>query len=219
MDVSQTPGNWYKVSDDGQPSKLSELKENQGARDPKYPIAHMDAQTFEIKILNLTKDDSGTYFCGLISVSSDKPIIESNRANLTVTEKANATAKPQEEKEVEEEVWGRKDNMLPLAILGGAGLLLVLVFLCYFLWDTFKRKRVAQKMHEENAPLEEEPPAVTVFTVDYGVLAFPPTESARVPPKRLASEQTEYATIVFPQEGLDKRTKKQRNCPSRAQLN
>ncbi|KAJ6655514.1 hypothetical protein lerEdw1_005092 [Lerista edwardsae] len=223
--VSQFPVNWYKVSGDGQPWKVSELTGNGGAGAPKYAIAHVAPQTFEMKILNLVKNDSGTYYCGFISIFSAWLIRESNRANLTVTEKANATATPreemkeEEEEEEEEEMGGRKESRLPLAVLGGAGLLLVLALLGYFLWDTFKRKRVVQKLQEENAPLEEEPPEVSVFTVDYGVLAFSSTERARAPPKRLVSEQTEYATIVFPQEGQDKRTQKQRTCPSRAQLN
>lgn len=84
-DVSQSSVNLHKVSDNGQPWKVSELTENRGAGAPKYTIVCVDSQTFEVKIFNLAKNDSGTYYCGFILMSSDQPIRLSNRVNLTVT--------------------------------------------------------------------------------------------------------------------------------------
>uniref|UniRef100_A0A8C3Y124 Ig-like domain-containing protein n=1 Tax=Catharus ustulatus TaxID=91951 RepID=A0A8C3Y124_CATUS len=47
---------------------------------------------------------------------------------------------------------------------------------------------------------EEKPPVVSISTVDYGVLEFQRDQCTPVPPKTWPVEQTEYATIVFPEE-------------------
>ncbi|XP_061490517.1 programmed cell death protein 1 isoform X2 [Rhineura floridana] len=206
--------NWYKLSDDGQPGRLD-------SRNKKYNIAQLNAQTFTMEILNLERNDSGTYFCGLISFSISATLRESNRANLTVTEKAPEPRLQEEGKEKEEEKKNGYGEII-LAVIGGVVLFLVLLSLCYFLIN-FNRKRQEEKLQDENAPLEEGPPAVTVFTVDYGVLEFRAADTAqRAPHKCFSSDQTEYATVIFPQEkplaaDRDKKTKKQRCRPDRPQ--
>lgn len=47
---------------------------------------------------------------------------------------------------------------------------------------------------------EEKPPVVSVSTVDYGVLEFQRDQHTPVLPRSWPVEQTEYATIIFPEE-------------------
>lgn len=47
---------------------------------------------------------------------------------------------------------------------------------------------------------EEEPPVVSVSTVDYGVLEFQRDQHPHVALESRLVDQTEYATIVFPEE-------------------
>lgn len=69
---------------------------------------------------------------------------------------------------------------------------------------------------------EEKPPAVTVYTVDYGVLEFQQDENTKTPEESFPADQTEYATIVFSEERpvtpeRGKKTKNQRACQTRTQ--
>lgn len=47
---------------------------------------------------------------------------------------------------------------------------------------------------------EEKPPVVSVSTVDYGVLELQCDQHIQVPPETSPVDQTEYATIIFPEE-------------------
>lgn len=47
---------------------------------------------------------------------------------------------------------------------------------------------------------EEKPPVVSVSTVDYGVLEFQWDPHTQLPPETCPDDQTEYATIIFPEE-------------------
>ena len=47
---------------------------------------------------------------------------------------------------------------------------------------------------------EEKPPIVSVSTVDYGELEFQRDQHTQFPPETQPVDQTEYATIVFPEE-------------------
>nr|XP_056705899.1 programmed cell death protein 1 [Euleptes europaea] len=212
--ASEYKHNWYREYNESQTRKITELKEkhDSGKYSGKYSVTRVDSHTFEVKILNLEKTDAGKYYCGLIAISSTRPVIESNRSILMVTEKANATAEPDlQEEEEEEENGERNGKEIPLAFIGGAGLFLGLAFLGFLLFKAVRRKKEEVTRPSENAPLEEEPPAVNIFTVDYGILEFP----AKPPPKRPPEEKTEYATIVFP---ACKKPPNHQYCMSRAQL-
>ncbi|XP_062987822.1 programmed cell death protein 1 [Elgaria multicarinata webbii] len=209
---------WYKLDSEGQPEKLATERK-------KYNVTQLNSKTYQMKILNVEEHDSGIYYCMLLAFSLNHTLTESNKANLTVTEKALEPG-PQEEEEEEEEDMdniGQADNNILLAAIQGAGLVLALALLCFFIACIIRRRQEQQKSHDENAPLEEEPPGMTVFTVDYGVLEFHAAENAQSAPlpKRSPADLTEYATIVFPHETpapahTDKRFRKQRSCPSRA---
>uniref|UniRef100_A0A8D2KSC0 Ig-like domain-containing protein n=1 Tax=Varanus komodoensis TaxID=61221 RepID=A0A8D2KSC0_VARKO len=189
--TSQYHLNWYKMDSRGQPERLESSKNTR-----KYNITRLNSGTFKMQIRNVQKNDSGTYSCTLLAFSLNETLKESNKANLTVT------GEPSEHSPFP---GGGCQGTLLVAI-GGAGLVVLLVSVCFFL-ATVLRKRKGTCALTEILPLwierkEEEPPGVTVFTVDYGVLQFqaPGTAKKAPPAKRTASEQTEYATIVFPPE-------------------
>ncbi|XP_060098728.1 programmed cell death protein 1 [Heteronotia binoei] len=243
MNNSEYTPNLYRDYNESQGRKIIELKEKQGGG--KYSVVRVDSRTFVVNILNLEKEDTGKYYCGLISFSLARPVIESNRSTLTVTEKANTTAEPDmQEEEEESRGWNAKE-VIPLACVGGAALILGLAFLAFWLLKAVRRKQGALQEEEtwpaENAALvssvlfqalppvgvclqhpEREPPAVNIFTVDYGILEFPP----KAPPRRPAVEKTEYATIVFPTCGKERKGRfltcekspKLQNYPGRAEL-
>ncbi|XP_044312191.1 programmed cell death protein 1 [Varanus komodoensis] len=206
--TSQYHLNWYKMDSRGQPERLESSKNTR-----KYNITRLNSGTFKMQIRNVQKNDSGTYSCTLLAFSLNETLKESNKANLTVTEKPNPEPRPTEEerrKEEEEEEEeeeekpesGHPNHSTLLVAIGGAGLVVLLVSVCFFLATVLRKRKGQKRSQDENAPLEEEPPGVTVFTVDYGVLQFqaPGTAKKAPPAKRTASEQTEYATIVFPPE-------------------
>ncbi|KAH0624236.1 hypothetical protein JD844_007840, partial [Phrynosoma platyrhinos] len=144
--------NWYKLGTDGQPRKLDTRESNK-----KYRITCLDSQMAKMTILKLEKNDSGTYFCTLVSFSLNQTLKESNRGNLTVTEFAPKSELPEEEEEDQghndENTDENTDHKIPLAIgLSGLVLVLVLGFLCFFL-NVIWRKQGRRKLHDENAPL------------------------------------------------------------------
>ncbi|XP_077204026.1 programmed cell death protein 1 [Paroedura picta] len=193
MNDSDYVRNLYREDNEGQTKKITELKGKLNTG--KYSIDPQDLHTYAVTIVNLEKDDAGKYFCGLISISSPQTVTESQRSNLTVTEKASTTAEPALQEEEEEEKGRRSVKEVPLAlIVGGAGLILGLAFLAFVLFKAVRRGKGERTRRAEMAPLEEEPPVENVFTVDYGILEF----ATKAPPKRPPVEKTEYATIVFP---------------------
>ncbi|XP_030311736.1 programmed cell death protein 1 isoform X2 [Calypte anna] len=57
-----------------------------------------------------------------------------------------------------------------------------------------------KKPPSENVPVnEDKPPVVSVSTVDYGVLEFQCNPCPHIPPEIRLADQTEYATIIFPE--------------------
>ncbi|XP_062832999.1 programmed cell death protein 1 [Anolis carolinensis] len=203
-EVFEDSVNWYKFDANKQPGKLDTRNKN------KYEITRLDTQTFRMKILNLERNDSGVYSCILVATHSSLGFTESNHGNLTVTEIAPTPGSPEDEYESDHDAKENENagHNIPLAAIGALGLVLVSVLasLCFFLIKVIRRRQERGKPHDENAPLEEEPPAVAVFTVDYGVLEFQARKNARRPPfpppspKPQPLDQTEYATIIFPTE-------------------
>ncbi|XP_042315433.1 programmed cell death protein 1 [Sceloporus undulatus] len=224
VDVSDSSMNWFKLGADRQPRILDTSNRNK-----KYQITCLSSKMSKMAILKLEKNDSGTYFCTFTSFSLNQTLTESDRGILTVTEFAPKTELPEEEEEEDQDHNDEKtnentDHKIRLVAIGVCGLLLVLILgsLCFFLNNVSQRRQGRRKFHDENAPLEAEPPAVAVFTVDYGVLEFQARQNVRRPPlcppsPKQQTEQTEYATIVFPPEKPDpvnteKRTKRQGRC-------
>ncbi|RMC02072.1 hypothetical protein DUI87_21234 [Hirundo rustica rustica] len=185
---------------------------------------------FEIEILNLHQNDSGSYYCGLITFFEPDKVMESSRSQLIVTAapQMNATDEP----EMEEGSPSEHVKAMLLGILLLAGVVVLLIFGCLTL---MYRRGDVQKPHSENMPAdaselilslavegacagdgsclqmlnhhhgvtlqkEEKPPVVSVSTVDYGVLEFQRDQHTPVPLKTWPVEQTEYATIIFPEE-------------------
>ncbi|KFQ70273.1 Programmed cell death protein 1, partial [Phaethon lepturus] len=188
--------NWYKETNHSQGQKIAEIsRNNPQTKTEKYLLTN-HTPAFKIEILNLHQNDSGSYYCGLITFFEPDKVMESNRSHLVVTaapEKTNTTDEPEvEEGDPPDHV---KAVLLGILLLAGAVVLLIFGYLTI----TYRRG-VVQKPPSENVSVEEKPPMVSVSTVDYGVLEFQGDQCTQVPPETRPVEQTEYATIVFPEE-------------------
>ncbi|XP_030352376.1 programmed cell death protein 1 [Strigops habroptila] len=193
--------NWYKETNHSQAQKIAEINPqisqiNRQMKTEKYLLTN-HTPAFKIEILNLHQNDSGSYFCGLITFFEPDKVMESNRSQLVVTaapEKVNATDEP----EMEESNPPNYIKATVLGILLVVGAVVLLIF--GYLTITYKRGDV-QKPRSENRPAKEEkPPVVSVSTVDYGVLEFQWDQHIQVPPETSPVDQTEYATIIFSEE-------------------
>ncbi|KFQ52098.1 Programmed cell death protein 1, partial [Nestor notabilis] len=193
--------NWYKETNHSQAQKIAEINPqisqiNRQMKTEKYLLTN-HTPAFKIEILNLHQNDSGSYFCGLITFFEPDKVMESNRSQLVVTaasEKVNATDEP----EMEE---SNPPDYIKAMLLGILLLVGVVVLLIFGYLTIMNRRGGVQKPRSENSPVEEEkPPVVSVSTVDYGVLEFQRDQHIQVPPETSPVDHTEYATIIFPEE-------------------
>uniref|UniRef100_A0A8C5U771 Ig-like domain-containing protein n=1 Tax=Malurus cyaneus samueli TaxID=2593467 RepID=A0A8C5U771_9PASS len=165
--------NWYKVTNHSQAQKIAEISRNNSiTKTEKYRLTN-HTPVFEIEILNLHKNDSGSFYCGLITFCEPDKVMESNRSQLMVTE--NLT-------------WVRRAQPCPVpsplwACVGAGGYVCMLD-------------------HHDGLTLqkEEKPPVVSISTLDYGELEFQRGQCTPVPFETRLVEQTEYATIIFPEQ-------------------
>ncbi|NXY22471.1 PDCD1 protein, partial [Atrichornis clamosus] len=186
--------NWYKETNHSQAQKIAEISRNLTTKTEKYWLTN-NTPVFKIEILNLHQNDSGFYYCGVITFFEPHKVMESNRSQLVVTAAAqmNATEEPEtEEGKTSEHI---KAMLLGILLLAGVAVLLVFGYLTF----VYRRRDVN---HHDGVTLqkEEKPPMVSVSTVDYGVLEFQRDQHTQVPPEPRPVEQTEYATIIFPEE-------------------
>ncbi|XP_019328432.1 PREDICTED: programmed cell death protein 1 [Aptenodytes forsteri] len=188
--------NWYKETNHSQAQKIAEMSRNNPLTKTEKYLLTNHTPAFKIEILNLHQNDSGSYYCGLIAFFEPDKVMESNRSHLVVTaapEKTNTTDEPEME---EGNPLDHVKAMLPgILLLAGAVVLLIFGYL-----TVMYRRGDVQKPPSENTPAEEKPPVVSVPTVDYGVLEFQWEQCTQVPPDTQPVDQTEYATIVFPEE-------------------
>ncbi|NXM39093.1 PDCD1 protein, partial [Gymnorhina tibicen] len=187
--------NWYKETNHRQAQKTAGISRYKPMMvTEKYRLINR-APVFEIEIRNLHQNDTGSYYCGLITIFEPDKVMESHRSQLMVTEapQVNATDEP----EMEEGNPSEHIKAMLLGILLLAGVVVLLIF--GYLTFTYRRGDV-QKPPSENVPVEEKPPVVSVSTVDYGVLEFQRDQRTPVPAETRPVEQTEYATIIFPEE-------------------
>ncbi|NXL80290.1 PDCD1 protein, partial [Leptocoma aspasia] len=187
--------NWYKETNHSQAQKTAEISRYKPMTETeKYRLIN-HTPVFEIEILNLHQNDSGSYYCGLITFFEPDKVMESSRSQLIVTAapQVNATDEP----EMEEGNPSEHIKAMLLGILLLAGVIVLLIF--GYLTFTYTRGVLN---HHDGVTLqkEEKPPVVSISTVDYGVLEFQRDQHTLVPPKTQLVEQTEYAVIIFPEE-------------------
>ncbi|XP_064313642.1 programmed cell death protein 1 [Phalacrocorax carbo] len=195
--VSEYSLNWYKETNHSQAQKIAEIsRNNPQTKTEKYLLTN-HTPAFKMEILNLHQNDSGYYYCGLITFFEPNKVMESNRSHLVVIaapENTNATDKPEIE---EDNPPDHIKAMLPgILLLAGAVVLLIFGYITI----TYRRGGVQEPPNENAPPKEEKPPMVSVSTVDYGVLEFQWDQRTQVLPETQPVEQTEYATIIFPEE-------------------
>lgn len=76
--------NWYKDTNHSQAKKTAEIRPYEPMTETeKYRLSN-HTPVFVIEILNLHQNDSGSYYCGLIT-SKHYKVMESNRSRLIVT--------------------------------------------------------------------------------------------------------------------------------------
>ncbi|NXM77436.1 PDCD1 protein, partial [Serilophus lunatus] len=187
--------NWYKETNHSQAQKIAEINRNNAlTKTEKYRLTN-HTSVFKIEILNLHQNDSGSYYCGLITFFEPDKVMESNRSQLMVTAapEMNATEEP----DIEEGNPSDHVKAMLLGILLLTGVVVLLIF--GYLTITYRRGDV-QKPPCENVPVEEKPPVVSISTVDYGVLEFQRDQHTQMSPETWPVDQTEYATIIFPEE-------------------
>ncbi|NWV21531.1 PDCD1 protein, partial [Origma solitaria] len=198
--------NWYKKTNHSQAQKIAEISRNISmTKTEKYRLTN-HTPVFEIEILNLHQNDSGSYYCGLITFFEPDKVMESNQSQLMVTAapQMNATEEPEmEDGNPSEHI---KAMLLGILLLAGVVVLLIFGYLTFtygrggacagdggYLWMLNDPDGVTLQE-------EEKPPVVSISTVDYGVLEFQRDQCTPVPPETWPVEQTEYATIIFPEE-------------------
>lgn len=77
--------NWYKETNHTQGQKTAEISRYKPMTETeKYRLTNR-TPVFEIVILNLHQNDSGSYYCGLITFFEPDKVMESNRSQLIVT--------------------------------------------------------------------------------------------------------------------------------------
>ncbi|NXR58984.1 PDCD1 protein, partial [Rhadina sibilatrix] len=185
--------NWYKETNHSQGQKTAEISRYKPMTETeKYRLINR-APAFEIEILNLHQNDSGSYYCGLITFFEPNKVMESSRSQLIVTAAPQMNATDESEMEEGNPSEHVKAMLLGILLLAGVAVLLIFGYL-----TLMYRRGDVRKPLSENMPEEEKPPVVS--TVDYGVLEFQRDQHAPVPPRTWPVEQTEYATIIFPEE-------------------
>ncbi|NXS14859.1 PDCD1 protein, partial [Neodrepanis coruscans] len=192
--------NWYKETNHSQAQKIAEISQNNAmTKTGKYRLTN-HTSVFNIEILNLHQNDSGFYYCGLIAFFEPDKVMESNRCQLMVTAapEMNATEEP----DTEEDNPSDHIKAMLLGILLLAGVIVLLIF--GYLTITYRRRgRYLWMLNHHNGislQKEEKPPVVSISTVDYGVLEFQRDQHTQASPETWPVDQTEYATIIFPEE-------------------
>ncbi|NXH38011.1 PDCD1 protein, partial [Dicaeum eximium] len=189
--------NWYKETNHIQAQKTAEMSRYKPMTETeKYRLIN-HTSVFEIEILNLHQNDSGSYYCGLITFFEPDKVMESNRSQLIVTAapQMNATDEPDmEEGNPSEHI---KAMLLGILLLAGVVVLLIFGYLTF----TYRRGgMIPLEAMQTQFGTWEKAPVESIPTVDYGVLEFQRDQHTPVPPRTQLAEQTEYATIIFPEE-------------------
>ncbi|XP_021249584.1 programmed cell death protein 1 [Numida meleagris] len=184
--------NWYQKTNNSSPQKIAGFIRNIPQKKmEKYQLFN-NTPVFKMEILNLHQNDSGFYYCGLITFSHSDKVVESNHSQLVVTEaleKTNTVEEPDKEE-------SSPPDHVKAVLLGSLLLSGVIVLLLFGYIIINNRKADVQKPSSGNTPAEEVKPPM----VDYGVLEFQRDPRSQVPLETCPAEQTEYATIVFPEE-------------------
>ncbi|XP_074154018.1 programmed cell death protein 1 [Sminthopsis crassicaudata] len=193
--------NWYREKNGSQPEKLAAYPKDTPSShlQDRYHIAMKDEQVYEMTILGLQLNDSGRYFCGIIIIKPPK-VEESDRSELNVTERimVSTTTPP-----VTTQVRAKKFPWIIVVISVVVGAVLLLLLLCWILLvvEFWGRGGSGNSGNNKDAmSLKKAEPCVpSVSTVVYGQLDFQRAEALKQGGAS-SDEQTEYATIIFPEE-------------------
>uniref|UniRef100_H0WU04 Programmed cell death 1 n=1 Tax=Otolemur garnettii TaxID=30611 RepID=H0WU04_OTOGA len=189
--------NWYRMSPSNQTYKLAAFPRDH-RQDPRFQVTKLpNGHDFSMSIVATQRNDSGIYLCGAISLPPTAQITESPPAELTVTEKD--VESPTSHPSPSPRPGGQFQNLVVVvtSVLVGVPVLLLLAWVLTTI-RPMATQGAGGGARSADQTLKEDPSAMPAFTVDYGELDFPNREKTPEPPAPLVSEQTEYATIVFP---------------------
>ncbi|KAM9664863.1 programmed cell death protein 1 [Trichechus inunguis] len=191
--------NWYRGSPNNQSVKLAAFPKDHGepAWDQRFSITQLeDKQNFSLHISAVLRNDSNIYYCGAIRLPPETQITESPCAELTVTERVSESPTTHPSPAPRPQGHFQALVISITSVLVGV---LVLLLLAWVLATVLPRGTQGASGAQSNGePLKEDPSAIPVFTVDYGELDFQRREKTPEPPAACFPEQTEYATIIFP---------------------
>uniref|UniRef100_A0A8C3SWT5 Ig-like domain-containing protein n=1 Tax=Chelydra serpentina TaxID=8475 RepID=A0A8C3SWT5_CHESE len=213
--------NWYKKINSTYTQKIAEWPGKGKSQMEKFNLLN-HTSTVEIRILNLTENDTGEYYCGLITFSSPNkertwacqvprsmpgPWAELHNAIAPHPSPQLSKTHPPAQREVlglrqellAEVLWlvlyGRSEWPVTVVCSGLEGYESV----CGVHREAGRMwMRLLVKMPPLVVAWQNE--QVTTYTVDYGVLEFQQEEHTEAPVESHPPDNTEYATIVFPEE-------------------
>ncbi|XP_030072534.1 programmed cell death protein 1 [Microcaecilia unicolor] len=200
--------NWYKTCYSSKSDMIVQFSpQNTSVTDARFEIRwNRTTGIAELSIRDLWYNDSGSYCCMLIDVTS-RGISTSNLLNLTVTEKIEepSTVTP-------EVVPPHTSNItVPVSVTSASIAVLLLLLLGYVLFLLIRKTEERKKPQSDSKHLDKEPQALPVYTVDYGVLEFQTDGSTKMPPQVPSPDNVEYATIIFPEpEPANKKKRRQK---------
>ncbi|XP_051847626.1 programmed cell death protein 1 [Antechinus flavipes] len=194
--------NWYREKNGSQPEKLAAYPKDTPSShlQDRYHIAMKgDKRLYEMTILGLRLNDSGRYFCGIINIETPA-VEESGRSELNVTERIMVpTTAPPVTTPAQPEKFPWLIVVIPVAV----GAVLLLLMLCWILVVVeFPGRGGAGNSGSNKDAMsmkKAEPCVPSVSTVVYGQLDFQRAEALKQGGTG-SDEQTEYATIIFPEE-------------------
>lgn len=191
--LDYTPGNinWYK----NQKEKIAEVNHYKNNR--LRIVTNWTLWEAKLHIVNVTFNDSGEYYCGLLNVSVSDQVIVSEASVLIVKNFSSAVAAPTTNADLPES----KPNSLTISIISYSVILTLVLLLAIgsaiiLIWYK-QRNNIPQPQQQD---LEKPPQDPSVYTVNYGILEFGASQPYRKSAELRVSEQVEYATIMFPQQ-------------------
>lgn len=77
--------NWYQKTNNSNPQKIAGIIRNIPQKKMEKYRLFNNTPVFKMEILNLHQNDSGFYYCGLITFSRSDKVVESSHSQLVVT--------------------------------------------------------------------------------------------------------------------------------------
>ncbi|XP_043926841.1 programmed cell death protein 1 [Protopterus annectens] len=183
--------NWYKQEN----NTFKKFADTMHSTDERFKVFLHDNKTATLQITNLQKNDSNKYYCGIISLDSNRKTKESNHLILNVEEEPVTNVTTTVTSTVNTQTNGNSKYIILGSALPVIIMFLILVSILLFV---MQRKQEITKQQDDKKCLEMEHVA-PVYVTEYGELEFPCQKQADKPVEIPPADNldVEYATIVF----------------------